>query len=128
MGNCHPEKTKVDRGDSRAVNNKYIVYITFCFKTMQVKWIFSVNSNAYTTPTRIYAEPYAHEFCTVNIFGISSVVKQYHPSPSNITRCQVPSSVNAMFHDSSMKDDIDFIECLSASQTQNILHWKYNIH
>ena len=34
----------------------YIVYI----KTIQVKLIkYSVNSNAHTTPVRIYGEPYA---------------------------------------------------------------------
>ena len=63
MGNCHPEKTNVDPGEaqvdigfrgltiswtmlsSRAVNiyditldvNKYIVYITFGYKTIRVK-------------------------------------------------------------------------------------------
>ena len=59
MGNCHPEKTIVDRGKAdvaigfRGVTFyvqliiillywmliKYIVYITFGFKTIHVKWI-----------------------------------------------------------------------------------------
>ena len=29
---------------------------------------YSVNSNAHTTPVRIYGEPYAHKFCAVDIF------------------------------------------------------------
>ena len=44
---------------------KYIVYI----KTIQVKLMkYSVNSNAHTTPVRIYGEPYAPKFCAVNFF------------------------------------------------------------
>ena len=65
----------------------YIVYITFGLKTIQVKWIFEFvfNSNAHTTPVRIYGEPYAHKFCAVDIFwkitcrrAISPVVKLHH--------------------------------------------------
>ena len=70
---------------------KYIVYITFGFKTIQVKWIFvfvyptpSIYSNAHMMPVRIYGEPYAHKFCTVDIFW-------------NITRRQAISPV-AKFH------------------------------
>ena len=52
-------------------------------------WIcvsYSVNLNAHTTPVRIYDEPYVHKFCEVDIFfGISPVVKQYHPLLSSIT-------------------------------------------
>ena len=33
-------------------------------------------------PVRIYGETYAHKFCTVDIFSISPVVKQY---PNSIT-------------------------------------------
>ena len=41
MGNCHPEKTNVHRGEASiiAVNNYYIIlnvnYITFGFKTIR---------------------------------------------------------------------------------------------
>ena len=55
---------------------------------------YSVNSNAHTTPVRIYGEPYAHRFYAVDIS------LEYHRSSSNITRCQVPSRVRAWFHDS----------------------------
>ena len=45
---------------------------------------YSVNSNAHTTPVRIYGELYAHKFCSVDIFW-------------NITRHQAISPV-AKFH------------------------------
>ena len=37
---------------------------------------YSVNSNAHTTPVRIYGEPHPHKFCAVNIF------LEYHSSSS----------------------------------------------
>ena len=65
---------------------KLNVYITFAFKTIQVKWIFEfVFRTAHTTPVRIYGEPYAHKFCAIDIFwkitcrqAISHVVKFHH--------------------------------------------------
>ena len=45
---------------------------------------YAVNSNAHTTPVRIYGEPYVHKFCAVDIFW-------------NITRRQAISPV-AKFH------------------------------
>ena len=45
---------------------------------------------------------------------------EYHPSSSNITRCQVPSRVRTWFHDSA--GDIDFYQ-MSLSQSESpILH------
>ena len=65
---------------------RYIVYITFGFKTIQVKWIlllyfisYSVYSNAQTTPVGIYGEPYAHKLCAVDIFRNITRRQQYHP-------------------------------------------------
>ena len=73
----------------------------------------SVNLNAHTSQVRIYGKPYAHKFCAVDIF------LEYHPSSSNITRCQVPSRVRAWFHDSS--GDIDFYQMpLSQSESTNL--------
>ena len=46
---------------------------------------YSVNSNAHTTPVRIYGEQYAQNSAQSIFFGISTVVKQYHPLPSSIT-------------------------------------------
>ena len=52
---------------------KYIVYIMFDFKTIQVQWIlFYVNSNTHTTPVRIYGELSAHIFWAVDFL-------EYHP-------------------------------------------------
>ena len=109
MDNCYPEKTWGWHCFSRGDNSqcypifqsiiiilswmliKYIVSITFGFKTILVKWIFwvcisyYVKSNALTTPVRIYGEPYAHKFCTVDIFwnitrrqAISPVANSHH--------------------------------------------------
>ena len=134
MGNCHPEKTNFDRGEAEAYIgfrgvtishvtlscSQYLLYNTECYLIIRymhrlhyvcfqnnpgqvnvgVCVSYSVNSNAHTTPVRIYGEPYAHKFSAVDIF------LEYHPSSSNITRCQVPSRVRAWFHDSA--GDIDF--------------------
>ena len=59
-----------------------------------------------------------------------SIFLGYHPSSSNVTRCQVPSRVRAWFHDSA--GDIDFYQMslsqsestiLHASIMQRITHW-----
>ena len=49
MGKCHPEKTNVDGVEADILLNvmKYIVYITFSFKTIHVKLIFEF---AFRTP------------------------------------------------------------------------------
>ena len=111
MGNCHPEKTikcrpRRSRGwhwFSRGDNFpcyflmqsifillywmliKYIVYITFGFKTIKVKWIcdvcisYSLNSNAH-----IWRQSESMVNCTRIIsaqsifFGISPVAKFHH--------------------------------------------------
>ena len=107
MGNCHPEKTNVDRGHigfSRGDNfpcNPLVQSIIIILYWMLIKyntlhyvgfqnnpgqmniWVFisySVNLNSHTTPVRIYGEQYAHIFCAFDIF------LEYHPSSSNITR------------------------------------------
>ena len=95
---------------------KYMVYITFGFKNNQGPmniWVcisYSVNSNAHTTPVRIYGEPYAHKFCAVDIFW-------------NISRRQAILPV-AKFHHVLGRGFINqrvmliFIKCLSANQNQ----------
>ena len=70
--------------------------------------MYSVNLNAHTTQVGIYGEPYAHRFCAVYIFfGISPVVKQYHPLPSfnikvlshyNALRQRVPTNEKLVQH------------------------------
>ena len=58
---------------------KYIVYITFGFKTIQVNWIsYSVNLYANTTPVRIYGEPYAHISQITSRQAKSPVAKFHH--------------------------------------------------
>ena len=84
----------------RFQNNPGQVNIRVCI-------LYSVNSNAYTTPVRIYGEPYAHKFCAVDIFW-------------NITRCQVLSHVRAWFHDS--VGDIYFNQMSLDQSESTILH------
>ena len=93
-----------------AVNNYYIILNVNLIQRLHYVWFqnnpgqviirvsisYSVNSNAQTTPVRIYDEPYAQQFCAVVVF------LEYHPSSSNITRCQVQSRVRAWFHDSAV--------------------------
>ena len=43
-----------------------------------------------------------------------------HPSSNNMTRCQVPSSVRAWFHDSA--DDIDFYQMSLSQSESTVLH------
>ena len=45
---------------------------------------------------------------------------EYHPSSSNITRCQIPSRVRAWFHDSA--GDIDFHQMSLSQSESTILH------
>ena len=78
-------------------NNQGQVNIWVCIS-------YSVNSSAYTTPVRIYGEPYAHKFCVVDIF-------------CNITRCQDQLRVGAWFHYSA-GNILIFIKCFSANQNQ----------
>ena len=90
---------------------KYIVYIDFGFKTIQVKWIFEfVISNAHTTQVRIYGEPCADKFCAVDLFG-------------NITRLKTISPVAKFHHVLGRGFMIQrvywfLIKCLSANQNQ----------
>ena len=70
---------------------KYIVYIAFGFKTIQVKWILEIvfrtpQIQTHTTPVRIYGESYRNKFCAVDFFfwnityrpAISSVAKFHY--------------------------------------------------
>ena len=71
---------------------------------------YSVNSNAHTTPVRIYGETYAHKFCAVDIFW-------------NITRHQAISPVAKFRHVLGrgfmiQRVILKFITCLSANQNQ----------
>ena len=75
--------------------------------------------SAYTTPVRIYGEPYVHKFWAVDIFG-------------NITHHQAISPV-AKFHHvlgrgiMIQRVILIFIKCLSANQNQLFYIWKCNI-
>ena len=107
---------------------KYIFtlhYIYVCFQNNpgQVNiWgciSFSVNSNAHTTPVRIYGDPFAHKFCAVDIFGeYQSAVKQYHPLPSSITCLGVVSWLSGLYW---------FLSNVSQPIRINYFSWKYNI-
>ena len=113
---------------SRVVNNCYMIlnvnevhrlhYVCFQNNSGQVNiWLcisFSVNANAHTTTVRIYGEPNAHPFCTVDIFW------EYHPRSNNITHCYDTSRVRAWFNHSASV--IDFYQ-MSLSQSE----WKHNI-
>ena len=98
-----------------------MIYITFGFKTIQVKWItlYSVNLNAHTTPVRIYGESYAHKFCAVDIFR-------------NITRRQVISHVAKFHHVLGVVSWYNgwywFLSNVSQPITINYFTWKYNIN
>ena len=96
---------------------KYIVYITFGFKTIQVKWIFQTlirrQSESMVNRTRINSAQ--------SIFFL-----EYHPSSSNITRCQVQLRVRVWFHDSE-GDIIFFYQNVSQPIRINYFTWKYNM-
>ena len=115
MGSCHPEKNQCRLRRSRCwhwfsrgdyfpcfplVHSLFIILYWMFLKTSSTLrlvskpsrsgeylslYLYYVNSNAHTTQVRIYGEPY-HNFCAFDFsFGISPVVKQYHPLPSLIT-------------------------------------------
>ena len=65
--------------------------------------LYSLNSNAHTTPVRIYGELYTHKFCAVYIFWISPVAKFHHVIGHGFTIQRVILIV---------------IKCLSANQIQ----------
>ena len=103
---------------SRAVNNYYIILNVSVIKYVhRLHNVWFQNNPSQVNicvcilfkPVRIYGKPYAHKFCAVDIFW------EYHPSSTNITRCEVPLHVKAWFHDSPV--DID-IKCLSPNQNQ----------
>ena len=76
-------------------------YVWFQSNTGQVNISHSVNSNAHTTPVRIYDEPNAHQFCAVDIFlNITHRLEK-------ITSCQVPSRIRTWFHDSAVYIDFN---------------------
>ena len=94
MGNCHPEKTIVDQRDSSdfciecLINTPSVLpLVSKQSSGLQRLLLYFVllKVTAHTTSVRIYGEPYAHKFCTVDFF----------PSSSNITRSQVQSRVSA---------------------------------
>ena len=76
--------------------------------------LYSVNSNAHTTPVRNYGEPYTQQFCAVDIFfeftrrqAISFVAKFHH-------------ALKVWFHDSA--GDIDFDQISLSQSESTILH------
>ena len=98
---------------------KYIVKITFGFKTIQVKWIFVF----------VFRTPYIHTLIRrqsesmvnrTRINSAQSIFFLYHPSSSNINRCQVLSCVRAWFHDSAV--DIDSYQMSLRQSEWTILH------
>ena len=93
---------------------KYIVYISFGFKTIQVKWIFEfvfrTPLNPTLKPVKMYGEPYVHKFSTIDNFlnftrrqAISPVVKFHHVMGRGFMIQRVI---------------LIFIKCLSANQNQ----------
>ena len=140
MENCHPEKTNVYRGEAKVdigfrrvtishypLVQSIFIYYTECWLNTsstlclvlknpgQVNiWVrisYSVNSNAHTTPVRIYGEPHTHIFCAVDIFF------------GNITRRQAISPVAKFHHVLGCGFMIQwviliFIKCFSANQNQ----------
>ena len=109
---------------SRAVNNYYIILNVNQIYRLHYVWFqnnpghvnilvctsYSVNSNIHMTPVRIYGEPYAHKFCTVDIFW-------------NITRPQAISPIAKFHHVLGRGFMIQgviliFIKCFSANQNQ----------
>ena len=103
----------------------YIVYITFGFKTILVKWIFSFYS-----VLRKFKRSYdasQNLWWTVRASILHGrYYLEYHPSSSNITRRGVPSRVRAWFHDAA-GDMILFLSYVCQSIRLNYLTWKYNI-
>ena len=101
---------------SFAVNNYYIIlnvnsrhrlhYVWFQNNPGQVNiWVcilYSVNSNAYTTPVRIFGKPYAHKLCAVDIFW-------------NVTHRQAISLLPSFMIQWAI---LIFIKCLSTNQNQ----------
>ena len=74
-------------------------------------------------PLRISGEPYVHKFCTVGRYLL-----EYNQLSSNITCCQIPSSVRVLFLDSA--SDIDFCQ-MSLSQSESTIKHEsiiFNIH
>ena len=88
---------------------RYVLYITFGFRTIQVKWM-CLYFSAHTTPVRIYGEPYAHKFCAVDIF------LEYQLLSSNITLAKSHHVLGRGFMIQRLI--LIFIKCLSASQNQ----------
>ena len=94
---------------SRAVDNYFIILnankaskLCRSSEYLSLYFVLRIFKRSYDASQKIYGEPYAHKFYAVDIF------LEYHPSSSNITRCQVPSRVRAWFHDSA--GDIDFYQ------------------
>ena len=85
---------------------KYIVYITLGIKTIPVEWIFVFVSRTpfIQTLIRRQSESMVNPTCINSAQSIFFL--EYHPSSSNITRCQILSRVRAWFHDSA--GEIDF--------------------
>ena len=100
---------------------KYIVYITFGFKSNPGQvWIFVFVLRTPYTQTLIRCQSESMMNRTQSRYFL-----EYHLSSSNITRCQVPSRVRAYFHDSA--GDIDFYHMPQQIRI-NYFTWKYNIN
>ena len=125
---CRPRRKQFPMLPSRAVNYiisywmliKYIVYITFGFKSNPGQvWIFVFVLRTPYTQTLIRCQSESMMNRTQSRYFL-----EYHPSSSNITRCQVPSRVRAYFHDSA--GDIDFYHMPQQIRI-NYFTWMYNI-
>ena len=112
---------------SHAVNNYYNIIIMNVYSIHRLHYVwfqnnpgqvnnyvctsYSVNSNAHMMPSEFMVNPMRINSAQSIFFGIS---------PSNITRCQVPSRVRAWFHDS--EGDIDFYQMSLSQSESTILH------
>ena len=104
---------------------KYIVYISFGFKTIQVKWIFEFVFRTSKIQTlirhhavRIYGEHYAHKFWADNTFLKITCCQAYHLLPSSIVCKGVVSWFNGWYW--FLSNDSQLIRI-------NYFTWKYHI-
>ena len=96
------------------ISIKYIAYVTFGFKTIQVKWIFVFVFRTSYIQTLIRRQSSISNRTRINS------AQAIHPPSSNITHCQVPLRVRAWFHASA--GDTDFYQMSLSQSESTILH------
>ena len=136
MGNCHPKKTNVDKGEAE-VDSGFARGDSFpCYPLVQSIFIILYSLGLVSKQSRsseywrLYfllrkckRSYYSSQnlWWTANAYILRSrYFLEYHPSSSSITRCQVPSRVRMWFHDS--MGDIDFNQMFLSQSESTILH------